>query len=96
MSDAHDRLAGLDPDRLQALAEGRILPCANCTGDLLYHDGTYTHVDDACPEGAQPETCEERGYRCCELMPPGTGLTNEQYLSWYDRHVANYYAKGEK
>jgi hypothetical protein len=35
----------------------------------------------------QPETCEDRGWVCCDMMPPEDG---EDYRAWYDRHVESY------
>lgn len=48
-----------------------------------------------------PVTCEDRDYRCCEMVPPVVGLsdgevtadlTAVEYDEWYDRHVAAWEA----
>ena len=37
-----------------------------------------------------PETCEDREYRCCEAYPPPPNPTPEEYNRWYDRHVQQW------
>ena len=39
------------------------------------------------------ETCEDRNYDCCELMPPRESpCSPTEYNEWYDAHVNAYHA----
>lgn len=43
-----------------------------------------------CHPGGAVETCEDRGYRCCDLDE--TPADERDRPDWYDRHVAAYRA----
>jgi hypothetical protein len=53
-------------------------------------------IEDGTHWSQQPETCEDRDYRCCELTPmpaSATEMTGEEYNAWYDRHLAAWRAQ---